>query len=170
MVNTYKQLLEQWWQSRLQREQWVLIVLAIFVVSVFSYKTIWLGIKEENQLASMQLQNQIQQWQWLKGQIHQIQTLQPSNSDNNKNQANSSASQLINRQAKRNNISISRFQQLNQKKINITIDETKYNLLIQWLLSLSEQHISIIKIQIKRLAKNSNNSGLVSARLTLEKK
>ena len=99
------QSIEKWWyefwHSRAQREQIILVILAIFLIFVIAYKTIWLSVKEENQRAKLQLQHQIKQWHWLQKELLKFDNIANKDHPIQNQKDHLSFSQIINEQAKK---------------------------------------------------------------------
>ena len=161
MKNQFIQILEQWWQSRQPREQLILIVLSLLLSFVVLYQGLWLQSKESHQNAKTLLNKQINQWLWMQQQSNVANRL----NNNNPQSAvqNGNINQIINSSARKHKITISRFQQLDDKRIVLSINKSEYKMAIRWLYDLSQQQLQIQTLKIKRL----KQSGLVSVHTTL---
>lgn len=164
MDNPYWQAIQNWWQTRQQREQLILIFLGIFIIFLLFYRSIWEPVRHNNQQANNRLYDQMQQWQWIQQQSRLAKSLQSVTTDRQTNR-HVSLSQKINKTAQKHKIPIERFQQITQNKIIININKVVYSQLINWLQQISQQQVILLKVQIKRLEQN----GWVSAKLTLGK-
>lgn len=133
--------MKAWWLGLNTREQRLVGSLGGVVVIFMFYSLLWQPLNENIKNTEKKVVHQQALLVWVKQEISRYQ----ANSGNVKRpNTNASLSSIVNQAANRSDISITRIQPQGDD-LQIWIDNIAFNVLLQWLEQLSQQHGLIIK-------------------------
>ena len=129
------------WQSLNQREQHLVLVMAVVIVIFVLYLLIWRPLNNSISTQQYNIAKQEELLIWINEKQAEYQLAQNFNQSKN---SNNSLSSVINSTSARNKIVISRIQPQGDE-ILVTIDEIAFNSLMDWLKEMSVAEGVIIK-------------------------
>ena len=133
--------MKAWWLGLNTREQRLVGSLGAVIVIFLFYSLLWQPLNDNIENTEKKVAHQTELLTWVKQEIARYK----ANSGNVKRpNRNASLSSIVNQAANRSGISITRIQPQGDD-LQIWIDNIAFNVLLNWLEQLSEQHGLIIK-------------------------
>ncbi|BBM03397.1 type II secretion system protein GspM [Microbulbifer sp. GL-2] len=159
-----KEQIEQWkqkWQTLSSSDQRALTLLSLFAGGLFIVYGLYSpakGFFEESLNRAEEAQELVQ---WMESQRTVLARIKPNSAAG---KASGTLLQRVTTAAKKNQITIKRFEPEGDNRIRLWIEEVRYQDLQPWLNQLIKEQIAVRTINLDALAEQ----GMVSARLTIE--
>ena len=129
------------WQSLNQREQYLVIVMGVFIGIFMLYQLIWQAVNDSISDKQLKVERYQALLLWVNEKKAEYNTYAKQSSNDS---SDASLSSIVNRSANKNKISISRIQPQGDE-ISVTIDEVPFNNVMEWLKQMAVADGVIIK-------------------------
>ncbi|NRA54818.1 MAG: type II secretion system protein M [Gammaproteobacteria bacterium] len=155
--------MKEYLASLQQRERNLVYLMAGFVLLALGYFAAYQPVDQRLQRATASLEREVSLQQWLETNATKLVKLRADNG-----QAKTSSvglDQLVNRSARQLGLTINRLQPQNNK-LNVTLEQAKFNTVLQWLAVLQQQHgVKLNSVDFR----SESTPGMVRVRVLLGK-
>lgn len=138
--------MKQWWQQLQQREQRLVLLMAIFIGIFVFYQGVWKPLNDNIDNADQKLERTHSLLSYVKSTTAKVKSAGSSN----RKVTGGSLSTIVNRVAAKHQISIARMQPQGEN-VQVWIDEVAFNQLLVWLDDLNaNQGLTVSNIDISK--------------------
>jgi len=160
--------MKEWWLSKTQREQLMLISAGAAALLFLLYLMAWQPFTEAVDRNRQRVVSQQATLQWMEENLAEVQRLRGQQNKRQGARTNEALLTLVDRTSKEKQLrqQIQRLKPQGEDGVQLWIEEAPFDILLKWLGELTEQYgIVIDTLNIDR----QNGPGLVNARLVLQR-
>jgi len=155
--------MKEYLASLQQRERNLVYLMAAVVLIALGYFAAYQPLEQRLQRASSSLERAVNLQQWLETNATKLVQLRAKNGHTTASTA--TLDQLVNTSARKLGLTINRLQPQNNK-LNVTLEQAKFNTVLQWLAVLQQQHgLKLNSVDFR----SESSPGMVRVRVLLAK-
>jgi len=160
--------MKEWWLSKTQREQLMLILVGAVMLLFLLYLLAWLPFTEAVERNRLQVVSKQATLQWMEENLPEVQRLSKQQNTKRGASTNEALLTLVDRTSKQSQLrqQIQRIKPQGDDGVQLWVEQAPFDTLLKWLGDLSDQHgIVIDTLNIDR----QEQPGVVNARLVLQR-